>query len=132
MGINKHLIILSTAFLISCGGGGGGGSSDSTNSGGGYGNTVNTAPNITNTNTNISVQENQTSAFTVNATDTQGDTLSYSLSGSDSSLFSISNGGVVTFNNPPDFENPGDTNNDNVYEITAMVSDGSLNSTKTF
>ena len=131
MGINKHLIILSTAFLISCGGGGGG-SSDSTSSGGGYGNTVNTAPNITNTNTNISVQENQTSAFTVNATDTQGDTLSYSLSGSDSSLFSISNGGVVTFNNPPDFENPGDTNNDNVYEITAMVSDGSLNSTKNF
>ena len=131
MGINKHLIILSTALLISCGGGGGG-SSDSTNSGGGYGNSVNTAPNITNTNTNISVQENQTSAFTVNATDTQGDTLSYSLSGSDSSLFSISNGGVVTFNNPPDFENPGDTNNDNVYEITAMVSDGSLNSTKNF
>ena len=45
MGINKHLIILSTAFLISCGGGGGG-SSDSTSSGGGYGYTLNTAPNI--------------------------------------------------------------------------------------
>ena len=42
-GYKKHLIILSTALLISCGGGGGG-SSDSTSSGSGYGNTVNTAP----------------------------------------------------------------------------------------
>ena len=132
MGTNKQLIIISTALLISCGGGGGGGSSDSSSPGGGYGNTVNTAPNITNTDTNISVQENQTSAFTVNATDSEGDTLSYSISGSDSSIFSISNAGVVTFNNPPDFENPSDSNNDNIYEITAMVSDGSLNSTKNF
>ena len=132
MGTNKQLIIISTALLISCGGGGGGGSSDSSSPGGGYGNTVNTAPNITNTDTNISVQENQTSAFTVNATDSEGDTLSYSISGSDSSIFSISNAGVVTFNNSPDFENPSDSNNDNIYEITAMVSDGSLNSTKNF
>ena len=132
MGTNKQLIIFSTAFLISCGGGGGGGSSDSSSSGGGYGNTVNTAPNISNTDTNISVQENQTSAFTVNATDSEGDTLSYSISGSDSSIFSISNAGVVAFNNTPDFENPSDSNNDNIYEITAMVSDGSLNSTKNF
>ena len=87
MGTNKQLIIISTALLISCGGGGGGGSSDSSSPGGGYGNTVNTAPNITNTDTNISVQENQTSAFTVNATDSEGDTLSYSISGSDSSIF---------------------------------------------
>ena len=70
--------------MVSCGGGGGGGSSDTTNTGGGYGNgygnTVNTAPSITNTNTNISVQENQTSAFTVNASDAQGDPITYSLS----------------------------------------------------
>ena len=132
MGINKHLIILSTALLISCGGGGGGGSSDSTSSGGGYGDTVNTAPNITNTNTNISVQENQTSAFTINASDSNGDTLSYSLSGDDSSLLSVSNQGVVTFNTAPDYENPSDADSNNIYKITANVSDGSLNTSANF
>ena len=131
MGINKHLIILSTALLISCGGGGGG-SSDSTSSGSGYGNTVNTAPNITNTNTNISVQENQTSAFTINASDSNGDVLSYSLSGDDSSLLSVSNQGVVTFNTAPDFENPSDADTNNVYKITANVSDGSLSASANF
>ena len=122
--------------MASCGGGGGGGSSDTSSAGGsygnGYGNTVNTAPSITNSNTNISVQENQTSAFTVNASDAQGDPITYSLSGNDSSLLSISNVGVVTFNSPPDYENAGDANTDNVYEVTVMVSDSSLNSTKSF
>ena len=131
MGINKHLIILSTALLISCGGGGGG-SSDSISSGSGYGNTVNTAPNITNTNTNISVQENQTSAFTINASDSNGDVLSYSLSGDDSSLLSVSNQGVVTFNTAPDYENPSDADSNNIYKITANVSDGSLNTSANF
>ena len=131
----QHILITSLFILFSCGGGGGG-SSDTTNTGGGdgngYGNTVNTAPSITNTNTNISVQENQTSAFTVNASDAQGDPITYSLSGNDSSLLSISNVGVVTFNSPPDYENAGDANTDNVYEVTVMVADSSLNSTKSF
>ena len=39
----------------------------------------NTAPTITNTTLNISVQENQTSAFTVTATDANGDSLTYSI-----------------------------------------------------
>lgn len=134
MGKKNKQFILTTSLIIlySCGGGGGGSPSDTTNTGGGYGNTVNTAPSITNTNTNISVQENQTSAFTVNASDAQGDTITYSLSGNDSSLLSISNVGVVTFNTPPDYENAGDANTDNVYEVTVMVSDSSLNSTKNF
>jgi len=132
MGINKQLIIFSTAFLISCGGGGGGGSSDSTGAGGGYGNTVNTAPNITNTDTNISVQENQISAFTISASDPNGDALSYSLSGDDSSLLSVSNQGVVTFNTEPDYENPSDADSNNIYKITASVSDGSLSTSANF
>jgi hypothetical protein len=130
MGLNKQFIIFSTILLISCGGGGG--SSDSTSPGGGYGNTVNTAPNITNTDTNISVQENQTSAFTISASDSNGDTLSYSLSGDDSSLLSVSNQGVVTFNTEPDFENPSDADSNNIYKITANVSDGSLSTSANF
>ena len=122
--------ILST-ILISCGGGGGGGESNGS-SGGGYGEPTNAAPTINNTDMSISVQENQTSAFTVNASDSNGDTLTYSLSGDDSSLLSISSAGLVTFNTAPDYENPGDTDINNIYKITASVSDGSLSASKNF
>jgi hypothetical protein len=60
MSKNNILLISSILTLVSCGGGGGmGGSSDA---GGGYGSSMNTAPVISNTDMNISVQENQTSA----------------------------------------------------------------------
>ena len=125
-------LFLST-ILISCGGGGGGGGGESNGySGGGYGEPTNAAPTINNTDMNISVQENQTSAFTVNASDSNGDTLAYSLSGDDSSLLSISTAGLVTFNTAPDYEDPSDADTNNIYKITASVSDGSLNATKNF
>ena len=85
-------------------------------SGGGYGN-MNTAPTITNTTLNISVEENQTSAFTVTATDANGDSLTFSISGDDSSLMSITEAGVVTFKTAPDFEVPSDANTDNVLSL---------------
>ena len=122
-------ISLSLILITACGGGGGMGGDSS--SGGGYGN-MNTAPTITNTTLNISVEENQTSAFTVTATDSNGDSLTYSISGDDSSLMSISDTGIVTFKTAPDFEVPADANADNVYIIVAAVSDGSLSDSKTF
>ena len=125
---NYTLVFISLITLAACGGGGGG--SDAPGSG--YTTPTNNPPSITNTNMNISVVENQTSAFTVNATDPNGDTLTYSLSGDDASLLSISNQGVVTFNTAPDFENPSDGNTDNVYKITVTVSDGSLSATANF
>ena len=118
---NFFLTFSSIIILVSCGGGGGGmGGSD--DSGGGYGSSMNTAPVISNTDLNISVQENQTAAFTVNASDANGDTLTYSLSGDDASLLSISSSGVVTFNAAPDYENAGDSDGNNVYKITASLS----------
>ena len=126
---NYTLVFISLVMIAACGGGGGGGSDAP---GYGYTTPTNNPPSITNTNTNISVVENQTSAFTVNATDPNGDTLSYTLSGDDASLLSISNQGVVTFNTAPDFENPSDGDTDNVYKITVTVSDGSLNATANF
>ena len=119
-------ISICIALITSCGGGGG-----SSDSGGGYGNT-NSPPNITNTNNNVSVQENQTSAFTVSASDPDGDTLTYSISGNDVSQFTISTSGVVEFVNAPDFENPSDTDTNNIYEVTVTVSDGSLTDTANF
>ena len=126
---NYTLVFISLITIAACGGGGGGGSDAP---GSGYTTPTNNPPSITNTNMNISVVENQTSAFTVNATDPNGDTLTYSLSGDDSSLLSISNQGVVTFNTAPDFENPSDGDTDNVYKITVTVSDGSLNANANF
>ena len=133
MSIKKFFLPFSSILiLVSCGGGGGGGMGGSDDSSGGYGSSTNTAPVISNTDMNISVQENQTAAFTVNATDANGDTLTYSLSGDDASLLSISSSGVVTFNTAPDYENPGDSDANNIYKITASVSDGSLSASKNF
>jgi hypothetical protein len=105
--------------------------SDDSSSRGGYGN-MNTAPTITNTTLNISVQENQTSTFSFTANDSNGDSLPFSSSGDDYSLMSITDAGVINFNAAPDFEVPSDANTGNVYMIVAAVSDGSLSDSKTF
>ncbi|MDC0166244.1 hypothetical protein OAI73_01300, partial [Gammaproteobacteria bacterium] len=131
---NRFANLLIILFITSCGGGGGGGSSMSDGStGGGYGSgSSNSAPTITNTSLSISVVENQTSAFTVTATDANNDSLTYTISGTDSSLFAISSSGVVTFSTAPDFEIPSDADSDNIYNLTASVSDGSLSDSKDF
>ena len=126
---NKIVSLTVLTILTACGGGGGGGSSTPDN---GYTAPINRPPSISNTIMSISVLENQTSAFTVNATDPDGDTLSFSISGDDADLLRISMEGIVTFANAPDFENPSDADSDNVYKITANVSDGSLSATANF
>ena len=125
-----RVILLFISFIVvSCGGGGGGmGGSD-------YqppAPPANNAPTITNSTTSYSVVENQTSAFTITATDADGDALTFTIGGSDASLFTVSTSGVVTFNTAPDFESPSDADGNNVYDLMASVSDGSLNDSKDF
>ena len=127
--LNRVVLLVSFFVIASCGGGGGGGGSEDSYTPPAQ---TNGAPTITNTVFNISVQENQTSAFTISASDPDGDSLTYSLSGSDGTLLSVSSSGVVTFNTAPDYENPSDSNADNVYEVTATVSDGSLTDSESF
>ena len=57
---------------------------------------------------NVNAAENQTAVTTVTYTDQDlpGDSILYTLSGADRLLFSISAGGVLTFNSAPDFEIP--------------------------
>ena len=130
--LNRVYIFFGLLLISACGGGGGGGGSDS-DSGMGYGSgSSNTAPVITNSTFNISVVENQTSAFTISATDANGDSLTYSLSGTDASLFQVSSSGVVTFVTAPDFENPSDADTNNIYLLTASVSDGSASDSESF
>jgi hypothetical protein len=129
--LNRVIFLFSLFVIASCGGGGGGGGGGGDGYGSSSGN-MNGAPNITNTSFDISVQENQTTAFTVTASDPDGDTITFSLSGTDASLLSITSSGVVTFNSAPDYEAPSDANGDNVYEISATVSDGSLTDSENF
>ena len=120
-----HFVLI--IALSACGGGGGGGGgSDYTTP------PSNSAPMINNSTTSYSTQENQTSGFMVNASDADGNPLTYSLSGPDASSMSISSSGVVSFATAPDFENPTDENKDNIYSFNASVSDGTLSTTKGF
>ena len=125
--INKLLPLL---ILTACGGGGGGGSSYG---GGDDGYNPNNPPVIDGSTTSYSVIENQTSAFTVSATDADGDSLTYSVTGGDDgALFNISSVGVVTFIAAPDFELPSDANTDNAYLLTVSVTDGTASASASF
>ncbi|VAW70162.1 hypothetical protein MNBD_GAMMA09-2582 [hydrothermal vent metagenome] len=76
--------------------------------------------------TAISVAENTAGVLSVTATDADGDTVTYSLTGgADQGVFSInSNSGALIFITAPDFEAPADTNTDNVYLVQVTASDG--------
>jgi len=121
----KIRFIFLSLLITACGGGGG--SSDNSTS------TAKIAPRITNLSKNYEVYENQNAAFTVTATDPDSTSLTYSISGTDASQFSIGSAtGQVMFSNNPDFENPNDDNEDNQYQFSVAVSDGSLNDTEDF
>lgn len=87
-------------------------------------NSINDLPIINSLSSTLTPDENQTSVVTVDASDVETSSLTYSVSGTDSSLFSISSSGVLTFKTAPDYEAPGDADADNSYSITIEVSDG--------
>ena len=69
---------------------------------------------------------------TYTATDPEEGSVSLSLSGDDSDMFQltdpdpenpVSGSKVLSFKAKPDFEMPGDSNNDNIYEVTVEASD---------
>ena len=81
-----------------------------------------------NASTTVYLAENLTGAADVNATDADGDPLSYSITGgADQSKFDLNaSTGVLVFKSAPDFEVPADDGSNNTYEVTVRVSDGSL------
>ena len=73
-------------------------------------------------------RENGTSTiYTFRASDPQRGPITWSLTGTDASDFTIttdsSGRGVLAFSNPPDFESPADANRDNEYELTMVATD---------
>ena len=85
---------------------------DITKDGGGAGNTINYPEN------------GQDSVHTYSAADPENDDIAWSLSGTDRGDFSISNAGVLTFRQSPNFEAPADAGGDNVYQVTVYANDG--------
>ncbi len=76
--------------------------------------------------TTASAAENQTAAYDADVRNSNGELITFSLSGDDAALFEIDDRrGVLTFIAEPDFETPGDTDGDNVYDVvvTATVGD---------
>ena len=70
------------------------------------------------------VAEGQTVVATVIATDGDGDTITYTLTGADQDDFEITASGVLAFNTAPDFENPGDAGGNNVYVVVVAATSG--------
>ena len=75
--------------------------------------------------TSFTYPENRTSAlYTYRATDPEGADVAWSLSGDDADDFEITDdAGVLTFREPPDFDEPADNNEDNQYEVTVVATD---------
>ena len=99
----------------------------------------NSPPTITGGNSEKhSIPENTTFVFNVNATDPDGDTLTYSIvntAETDFNKFTIDpNTGALAFISAPNFESPNDVggkDNDNKYVVDIQVSDGVLTDTQT-
>ena len=76
----------------------------------------------------IEYDEDRTdSVETFRATDPEGESITWDLSGSDRGDFEINNG-TLTFADQPDHETPVDSNRDNIYQVTVEADDGTKTS----
>ena len=84
-----------------------------------------------NTQDAFAYQENGASAiYTYRATDPEGSDVAWGLSGTDSSAFTMSETGVLSFKSPPDYEESEDSDDDNVYLVTVEASDDQSNTAR--
>ena len=81
------------------------------------------SPGVVGGRASVSVQEGTTAVGTYTAP-TAITNATWNLSGTDAGDFSISNGGALSFRTAPDFENPADSDTDNVYQVTVVASNG--------
>ncbi len=95
-----------------------------TTCGGGSSSEVNTPPQFTSGNA-LTFVENGSQPLQVTVTDSPRQTLSFSVSGgADAARFTISATGALNFTTVPNFENPADSDGDNVYQLVVTASDG--------
>ena len=83
----------------------------------------NEAPEITGA-TSTNFAENGTRAVaSYTGRDPEGATVTWTLLGTDSAYFAITNSGILSFDPAPDFEDPMDSDRNNVYHVTVQASD---------
>ena len=104
---------------------------------------VDERPTFTAGSTAITLEENRQIASSdgaYRATDPERQAIVWTLTGADADDFSISSGGVLTFDDQPDFEGPSDRDEDsgtdgdqdaedNIYRVTVKASDGGAGTT---
>ncbi|REL36662.1 Ig-like domain-containing protein [Thalassotalea euphylliae] len=71
-----------------------------------------------------SLLESQTQVADYSATDVENDSLTFSVTGTDASAFTISNAGLLTFKSVPSFSSPSDSDSNNQYQVNVVVTDG--------
>ena len=77
--------------------------------------------------TAVEYEEHRTGTVAAySATDPETEIVAWaSLSGTDANDFELSDSGLLTFSQTPNYESPADSNRDNVYEVTVRAWDGS-------
>ena len=70
-----------------------------------------------------SLLESQTQVADYNATDVENDSLTFSVTGTDASAFTINNAGLLTFKSVPSFSSPSDSDSNNQYQVNVVVTD---------
>ena len=88
---------------------------------------VDSAPEFSSASASVEFPENSTAiVYDANATDADGDSLSYSLTGLDSAHLNLDPAsGQLSFSQAPDYETPKDQNADNIYELAISATDNS-------
>jgi len=72
---------------------------------------------------NIEINENSTEIKTLNISDEDNDSITYTLSGDDATHLSIGENAELEFNDAKDYGNPEDNNSDNIYEVKVTATD---------
>ena len=116
----RKSLFLMLILVTSCGGGGGGSSQPPTIP------TTNASPIINNVVSEIEIEEGMMNVLTIQASDPDGDSLRYMLSGEDPSYFNISGEGEITFRESSVYDQK------NKYSIVVEVSDNQLTASKSF
>ena len=84
---------------------------------------INEAPSFSSS-ASFSAAENQTAIGSVSVSDQEGDSITYSLGGTDASSLAISSSGVVSFSSAPNYESK------NSYSVNVLASDGTNTTTQ--
>lgn len=74
----------------------------------------------------VFIYENNSSVMQLNASDVDGNTILFTLTGEDKNQFDINSSGYISFKTAPDFETPTDSDTNNMYNVTIQISDNNI------